>query len=81
VKTTRYWSCIITSGGGQGFEDTSLAGLLTQTKAWVSSYPVGRGDYTAADRWHNRFVLWAIQANRPSSISDEHGIGFAPTIH
>jgi hypothetical protein len=78
---TTYSSLVITSGGGVGFEDKTLKGLLAQTKEWVSSCPVGRGDYTAEDRWHNRFVLWAIQANRPSFIDDAGNHYYHPTIH
>jgi hypothetical protein len=80
VNTT-YNSLVIVSDGGQGFEDTSLAGLLAQTKAWVSSYPVGKGNYTAEDRTDNRFVIWAIQRNRPSFIDDAGNHYYHPTIH
>ena len=76
-----YSSLVIVSSGGQGFEDTSLKGLLAQTKEWIDSYPVGRGDYTASDRWHNRFVLWAIQTNRPSFVDEAGNQYYLPTAH
>ena len=82
----QYCSIVVCSGGGVGFEDTSLTGLLAQTQDFVDHYPVGRGDYTAQDREDNTRVIWAIMADEPSSIDDDGTRYFVvghcgPTIH
>lgn len=86
TKRIKYSSLLIISSGGQGFEDTSLAGLLAQTQEGLDSYhrPGTFGDYDRADYELNVRTVWSIMADEPNYIDEKTGERhyFAdPTIH
>jgi hypothetical protein len=84
MHTTTYSSLLIVSDGGQGFEDTSLTGLLRQTKDFLDSYhrPGGFRDYSRIDHWQNCRTVRAIMADAPSHADETTRHYYAPaTIH
>ena len=75
AKHITYSSLLIISSGGQGFDDTTLAGLLRQTQTFLDAYHRRNtwGDYSEFDYEQNVRTIWSIMADEPSHINEKTG--------